>query len=107
MKPAKLFAVLSSTLGLLVTVVAQTPEPVDTAAIEKIKTAAKTSQVMEMATTITNTYGMRLTNSTNVKNAGEYARKKLVEWKLTGVELQTFNFGFGWTNDAFSVKLAG
>jgi carboxypeptidase Q len=107
MKPAKLFIVLTASLGLLLPVIAQTPEPVDNAAIEKIKTAAKTSQVMEMATYITNTYGMRMTNSTNVRNAGEYARKKLVEWKLTGVELQTFNFGNGWTNDAYSLKVVG
>src|SRR5204863_587246 len=82
-----------------------TPEPVDTAAIDKIKAAEKTPQVMEMATTITNTYGARLTNSASVKAAGEYARKKLVEWKLTDVQLQTFNFGNGWTNDRFSIKV--
>jgi hypothetical protein len=106
MKPARIL-VVALALGLvLLTVVAQTPEPVDTAAIDKIKAAGKTSQVMEMATTITNTYGARLTNSASVKAAGEYARKKLVEWKLTDVHVQTFNFGNGWANDRFTVKIA-
>jgi len=109
MKPARTLIVFFTSilvLLLLVTAVAQTSEPVDTAAIEKIKNAEKTSQVMEMATAITNTYGARLTNSANVKAAGEYARKKLVEWKLTDVQLQTFNFGNGWTNERFSLKVA-
>src|SRR5687768_4507172 len=105
MKPARILVVAPGLLVLL-TVFAQTPEPVDTAAIEKIKAAQKTSQVMEMATAITNTYGARLTNSASVKAAGEYTRKKLVEWKLTEVQLQTFNFGNGWTSDRFSVKVA-
>jgi carboxypeptidase Q len=106
MKPARFLALVIGLL-ILLTVVAQTPEPVDTVAIDKIKAAAKTSQVMDMATLITNTYGARLTNSASVKAAGEYARKKLVEWKLTDVQLQTFNFGNGWTNDRFSIKIAG
>src|SRR5689334_8506486 len=105
MKPARILAAALGSL-LLLTLAAQSTEPVDTAAIEKIKTAEKTSQVMDMATTITNTYGARLTNSASVKAAGEYARKKLVEWKLTDVQLQTFNFGNGWSNDRFSVKVA-
>jgi carboxypeptidase Q len=93
-------------LSLLLSLTAQTPERVDTAAIDKIKAAGKVApQVMDMATTITNTYGMRLTNSASVKAAGEYARKKLVEWKLSPVELQTFNFGNGWTNNALSIKM--
>jgi carboxypeptidase Q len=107
MKRAHITVVTTTMLGLLLTVGAQAPEPVDTAAIDKIKAAGKvTPQVMEMATYITNTYGMRMTNSANVKAAGEYARKKLVEWKLTGVEVQTFNFGNGWSNDRLSLKLA-
>jgi carboxypeptidase Q len=105
MKPARILALVLSLL-LLLSVVAQTPEPVDTATIDKIKAAGKISQVMEMATTITNTYGARLTNSATVKAAGEYARKKLVEFKLTDVQLQTFNFGNGWTNDRFTLKIA-
>jgi hypothetical protein len=91
---------------LLLTAGAQTPERVDLAAIEKIKAAEKTSQAMDIASLIAKTYGARLTNSTNAKSAGQYVQKKLVEWKLTDVQTQTFNFGNGWKNDRFSLQAA-
>ena len=76
-------------------------------AIEKIKTeASRQSQLMEVARNITTVSGPRLTNSPNVRAAGEYARKKLVEWKLDDVHLETWNYGSGWSNDKFSMKLA-
>ena len=104
MKPIRILAVVCC-LSLL-TLTAQTHEPVDLKAIDRILAAQKTSQVMDIAGVLTNTYGPRLTNSTNVKAAGEYARKKLVEWKLSDVRLETFNFGNGWTNEQFTMKLA-
>ena len=105
MKPVRILAVVCC-LSLLLTLTAQTPEPVDFKTIDRIVAAEKTSQVMEIAGVLTNTYGPRLTNSSNLKAAGEYARKKLVEWKLVDVRLETFNFGNGWTNDGFTMKLA-
>ena len=105
MKPIRILAALCC-LSLLLTVTGQAPESVDTKVIDRIIAAEKTSQVMDIATVLTNTYGPRLTNSTNIKGAGEYARKKLVEWQLANVRLETFNFGNGWTNDRFSIKLA-
>src|SRR5262245_40944047 len=105
MKPVRILAVICC-LSLLLTVTGQSPEPVDTKVIDRIIAAEKTSQVMEIATVLTNTYGPRLTNSANVKGAGEYARKKLVEWQLANVRLETFNFGNGWTNERFTMKVA-
>src|SRR5574339_523092 len=93
-------------ISSLLTVTAQAPEPVDVKAIDRILSYQKTSQVMDIAAVLTNTYGPRLTNSPNLRAAGEYARKKLVEWKLSDVRLETFNFGNGWTNERFSMKLA-
>jgi hypothetical protein len=61
---------------------------------------------MDIAGVLTNTYGARLTNSPSVKSAGEYVRKKLADWKLTDVRVETFNFGNGWTNERFVMKLA-
>jgi len=104
-KPIRVLAALCG-LALLLTVTAQSPEPVDTKVIDRIVAAEKTSQVMDIAGVLTNTYGARLTNSASVKAAGEYARKKLIEWQLANVRLETFNFGNGWTNDRFSMKLA-
>jgi len=104
-KPIRVLAALCG-LALLLTVTAQSPEPVDTKVIDRIVAAEKTSQVMDIAGVLTNIYGARLTNSASVKAAGEYARKKLIEWQLANVRLETFNFGNGWTNDRFSMKLA-
>src|SRR3954470_20817526 len=106
MKPAKTIAAIC---GLLLTLIvtAQTPERVDLNAIEKIKAEAnRQSQLMEVARNIISVSGPRITNSPNIRAAGEYARKKLVEWKLDDVHLETWNFGNGWTNEKFSIKLA-
>jgi carboxypeptidase Q len=103
-KLVRILAVVCS-LSLLLTTTAQTSEPVDLKVIDRILAAEKTSQVMDIAGVLTNTYGPRLTNSPNAKAAGEYVRKKLVEWQLTNVRLETFNFGNGWTNERFTMKL--
>jgi len=106
MKPAKTTAAIC---GLLLTLIvtAQTPERVDLNAIEKIKAEAnRQSQLMEVARNITTVSGPRITNSPNVRAAGEYARKKLVEWKLDDVHLETWNFGNGWTGDKFSLRVS-
>ena len=103
-KPLRVLAALCA-FSLLLTVTAQTPEPVDTKVIDRILAAQKTSQVMDIAGVLTNTHGARVTNSPSVKAAGEYVRKKLVEWQLASVRLETFNFGNGWANDRFSMKL--
>jgi len=106
MKRLKLWA-LASVFLLTLTISAQAPERVDVASVEKIKAeAARQSQAIEIARNLTNVYGARLTNSPGIKAAGEYARKKLVEWKLDDVRLETWNFGNGWTNEKFSVKVA-
>src|SRR5688572_25863957 len=103
-KPIRVVALLCG-LSLMLTVTGQTPEPVDNKVIDRIIAAEKTSQVMDIAGVLTNTHGARLTNSPSVKAAGEYVRKKLVEWQLANVRLETFNFGNGWTNAGFTMKL--
>jgi len=88
-------------------------EPVDTASVEKIKALGldpKTSQVMEIASYLTDVYGPRLTGSPNVKKAGDWTVAKLKEWGLENAALEPWpddgsgqNDGFpcGWTNDKF------
>ena len=100
----RILAVVCS-VSLLLTITAQTSEPVDLKVVDRIVAAEKTSQVMDIAGVITNKYGPRLTNSANVKAAGEYVRRKLVDWKLTDVRIETFNFGNGWTNERFAMKV--
>jgi hypothetical protein len=94
-------------LLLVLAAAAQVSEPVDNAAIEKIKAeAARASQALDIANVLTNTYGARLTNAPSTRAAGAYAQKKLLEWKLADVRLETWNFGYGWTNERFTMKLA-
>src|SRR5436190_776129 len=107
MKPAKWTAATCGLLLTLIVITAQTPERVDLTAIEKIKAEAnRQSQLMEVARNITTVSGPRITNSPNVRAAAEYARKKLVEWKMDDVHLETWNFGNGWTSDKFSLKVS-
>lgn len=106
MKPAQFIAAIGG-LSLALIVAAQSTERVDLQAIEKIKTeAGRQSQLMEVARNITTVSGPRLTNSPNLRAAGEYASKKLVSWKLDDVHNEPWNFGNSWSNDKFSMKIA-
>src|SRR5688572_26817486 len=97
---------VSIVLILLLTVplIAQVQERVDLDAIYKIKDEGfNRSQVMEILSYLTDVHGPRLTGSPQIKAAAEYARKKLVEWELVKVNLETWGqFGRGWTNEKLS-----
>src|SRR5262249_31151915 len=48
----------------------------------------------------------RLTGSPNIKNAEEWARKKLVEWGLSNARLEAWGpFGRGWSLEGFSANM--
>lgn len=105
MKPARIVAVICGFSFALIAGT-QSPERVDLQAIEKIKTEAnRQSQLMEVARNITTVSGPRITNTPNLRAAADYVSKKLVSWKLDDVHNETWNFGNGWTNDKFSVKM--
>ena len=76
-------------------------EKIDTAAISAIKNEElRRSQVMEIASWLTDVYGARLTGSPAAKAAGDWTAKKLTEWGMTNVKLETWGpFGRGWTNE--------
>src|SRR5512145_1661064 len=82
-------------------------EKVDLAAIEKIKAEGlQRSQVMETASWLTDVFGARLTGSPNIKSAGEWAAKKLIEWGMVNAKLEPWGyFGRGWTNDRLSLHV--
>jgi hypothetical protein len=87
--------------GLLTTfgAYAQQPEPVDTAAIRKIKDEGlKQSKVMSTLSMLTDVYGPRLTNSPNHKKAAEYAKATLESYGLQNVQIDYWGdeFGRGW-----------
>lgn len=82
-------------------------EHVDEVAIGKLKDEGfQRSQVMDIASWLTDVYGSRLTGSPNLRNAGDWAVKKLTEWGLVGAALEPWGpFGRGWSNDFLSAEV--
>ena len=77
---------------------AQTAEPVDSAAIAKIRDEGLTrSQVMETLFWLTDRYGPRLTGSREFEEAGDWAVKQLQAWGVADARKERFAFGRGWS----------
>ena len=84
-------------------------EKIDYEAMNKIKALGlnpQTSQVMDISSWLTDVHGPRLTGSTNVQKAGEWAVAKMKEWGLQNVALEPWadknnQFAYGWSNDKF------
>jgi len=76
-------------------------EPIDTAAIEKIKAEGfGNSQVMNIMSWLTDVYGPRLTGSPIAKRAGDWAIEQFKKWGLSNVAYEWWGpFGRGWVND--------
>src|SRR5215510_5580105 len=94
-------------LCLVLPIIAQIPqEKVDLDAIYKIKDEGlNPSQVMNTLGYLTDVYGSRLTGSPQIKAASEWTKKKLTEWELVNVNLETWGpFGRGWTNEKFTAR---
>src|SRR5579872_6319086 len=88
----------SLSLGMLVAVgaFAQQTEPVDTAAVRKIKDEGmKHSKVMSTLSMLTDVYGPRLTNSPNHKKAADYAKATLESYGLQNVQIDYWGDEFG------------
>src|SRR5437879_9713012 len=81
-------------------------EPVDLDGIYRIKDEGlNRSQVMETLSYLTDVFGPRLTGSPQIKAAAEWTKKKLMEWELTNVNLETWGpFGRGWANEKFTAR---
>src|SRR6516162_9418916 len=82
------------------------PEKVDLDGIYKIKDEGlNRSQVMDIISYLTDVYGGRLTGSPQIKAAADWTKKKLAEWELANVNLETWGpFGRGWSNEKFSAS---
>jgi carboxypeptidase Q len=75
-------------------------------AIYKIKDEGfNRSQVMEIESYLTDVYGPRVTNSPNVRAAGEWTMGKMKEWQLANVHEETWPFGRGWSNEHTSAEM--
>src|SRR6202162_958272 len=63
------------------------------------------SRIMEVMGYLTDVYGPRLTNSPNIREAGEYAVKTLNSWGLANAHEETWGpFGRGWSNELFEAN---
>jgi len=89
-------------------VVAQSAqEKVDTEAVGKIKEEGlNRSQVMELISYMTDVHGPRLSGSTGLRSAQEWAKKRLESWGLQNAKLEAWGqFGRGWTLDGFTASI--
>src|ERR1700680_4767878 len=66
---------------------------------------SQNSHILEVMGYLTDVYGPRLTNSPNIREAGEYAVKTLTAWGLVNVHEETWGpFGRGWSNELFAAN---
>ncbi len=93
----------------LLLVVAAAPgqrEPVDLAAIQKIRDEGlNRSQAAETLFWLTDRYGPRLTGSKEFEEAGDWAVKKLQSYGVQNVRKERFPFGRGWSLKAFHATM--
>ena len=63
------------------------------------------SQVMATAAWLTDRIGARLTNSPQMREAQQWTQARFVEWGLTDVHAEAFDFGRGWSIDHASARM--
>lgn len=93
---------IAAILGLLIVssdpFLAQTVEPVDTAAIDAIRDEGfNRSQVMDTAFWLTDRYGPRLTGSPEHEEASDWVIDRLRSWGVANVRKERFVSGRGWS----------
>jgi carboxypeptidase Q len=96
---------LLSTVGWTATAQTDWSAP-DTAAIQKFEDEGQqNSHIMEVISYLSDVYGPRLTNSPNIREAGDYAVKTLGSWGLANVHEEPWGpFGRGWSNELFEAN---
>lgn len=82
-------------------------DKIDEQVLAKIKAEGlQNSQIMDTLGYITDVFGPRLTNSTNLKNAQNWTKDKMTSWGLQNVQLEPWGtFGQGWSVENFSVEV--
>jgi carboxypeptidase Q len=81
-------------------------EPVDAAAVAKIRDEAfNRSQVMTLMSYLTDVHGPRLTGSPIARRAADYTMAQLKGWGMSNTHLENFPFGRGWTNDKYYAQV--
>ena len=93
-------------LVAVVGVFAAPQEPVDQAAIAKIRDEGlNRSKVDEPFDMFVNVIGPRLTASPAHKRAAEYARDTLTRWGLSNARLEPWTFGRGWELTKLTIEM--
>ena len=64
------------------------------------------SQVMEIISYLSDVHGPRLTGSTMMRRAQQYAQDKFKDWELEHVHKEPFEFGRGWDMKRFSAHMS-
>jgi hypothetical protein len=89
---------IGSCCSLLVAAVALGEETIDYDAVNRIRDEGfHRSRVLEIAETLTETIGPRLTGSPQMLRANEWTRNELTEFGLANAHLEGFEFGRGWS----------
>ena len=85
---------------------AQAPEPVDTAAVAKIREQGlKQSKVMDHLFQLTDVHGPRLTGSPGFESAGDWVVTTLKSWGLQNARKERWAYGTGWSLTAFHATM--
>lgn len=103
----RLLALGLLTLGPAALPAQQAAEPVDRAAVQRIREEAfERSQVMHIASMLTDRYGPRLTGSPAAVAGGNWVIAALRNWGITTGRMEPWGpFGRGWTNERTSVHV--
>jgi len=89
-----------------VTAVTQSPEPVDTAAVAKIRAEGlERSQAPAIFHTLVDEIGPRLAGSPQYKRAADWTRDQLTKYGLSNARLEAFEFGRGWVLDKLTIEM--
>lgn len=88
---------------------AATAERVDTALYARLRAEATArSQVMELASWLSDVHAPRLTGSPTTRAAAEWTMRTLQGWGVRDVRLEPWGpFGRGWSSDHFALRVAG
>lgn len=105
--PSRILAAFLCPTVLLTAGIAAAQEKIDVDVANRIRDMALNhSQIMDMVGSLTDVSGPRLTGSSNLKRAQEYARDKLREWGLENAHLEAWGpFGRGWSLEGFTANM--
>jgi carboxypeptidase Q len=101
-RPAFVLLFVLSTAALA----AQAGEPVDLAAIAKIREQGlKQSKVMDHLFQMTDVHGPRLQGSPGIESAGDWVVATLKSWGLQNARKERWPYGTGWSLNAFHATM--